>query len=101
MLVLVHGLCYRTTMPLTDLACRKAKPGEKLRKLTDMNGLQLWIFPNGSRLWRYAYRFADKQKLLAIGKYPEISLIDARAERDRARQLLKQGRDPSHAKQIA
>jgi integrase len=88
-------------MALTDIACRRAKARSKLRKLSDMGGLQLWIFPNGSKLWRLAYRFHGKQKLLAIGKYPDTSLLDARAERERAKALLKDGRDPSAAKQLA
>jgi integrase len=90
---------YRLSMPLTDIQCRKAKSA-KLKKLSDMNGLQLWIFPNGSRLWRYAYRFCGKQKLLALGKYPDVTLAVARAERDRAKDLLKQGHDPSRAKKL-
>jgi integrase len=88
-------------MPLTDITCRRAKPAPKLRKLSDMGGLQLWVFPTGSKLWRLAYRFHGKQKLLAIGKYPDKSLLDARAERERARALLKEGRDPSQVKQLA
>ncbi len=87
-------------MPLTDLACRNAKPGPKLRKLSDMGGLQLWIFPNASKLWRLAYRLYGKQKLLAIGRFPDVSLPEARAERDRAKALLKEGVDPSREKKI-
>src|SRR6202042_2178356 len=88
-------------MPLSDLACRSAKPGTSLRKLSDMGGLQLWIFPNGSKLWRLAYRFSGKQKLLAFGQYPDVSLIAARAEREKAKVLLKEGHDPSEAKRQA
>jgi len=88
-------------MPLTDAACRAAKPTSSLRKLSDMGGLQLWISPSGSRLWRFAYRFGGKQKLLAIGVYPEVSLIKARQARDDAKQLLGEGRDPSAAKKLA
>ena len=88
-------------MPLTDLACRKTKPGERLKKHSDMNGLQLWVFPNGSKLWRYAYRLGGKQKLLALGRFPDVSLLQARMERDKARATLKEGRDPSHVLAIA
>lgn len=88
-------------MPLTDLACRKAKPSDRLKKHSDMNGLQLWIFPTGSKLWRYAYRFGGKQKLLALGRYPDLSLLQARMERDKARALLIEGRDPSQARTVA
>jgi integrase len=65
-----------------------------------MGGLQLWVFPNGSKLWRFAYRFGGKQKLLALGKYPDTTLLAARAEREKARALLKEGRDPSHVRQL-
>src|ERR1700729_2229267 len=88
-------------MPLSDLACRSAKPSSSLRKLSDMGGLQLWIFPSGSKLWRLAYRFRGKQKLLAFGQYPDVSLVAARAEREKAKVLLKEGRDPSEAKKQA
>src|SRR5271157_4498859 len=88
-------------MPLSDLQCRKAKAAPKLRKLSDMGGLQLWVYPTGSRLWRYAYRFGGKQKLLAIGKYPDVTLIQAREARDQARKMLVEGKDPSHAKRLA
>jgi len=88
-------------MPLTDLACRTAKAGPKLRKLSDRAGLQLWVQPNGSRLWRYAYRFAGKQKLLALGKYPEVTLAAAREARDQARAEIKRHQDPSQTRKIA
>ncbi len=88
-------------MPLTDLACRKTKAGERLKKHSDMNGLQLWVFPNGSKLWRYAYRFNGKQKLLALGRFPDVPLLQARIERDKARVALKDGRDPCHVHAIA
>lgn len=87
-------------MPLTDLACRKAKPREKLYKLSDMGGLQLWVYPSGSRLWRFAYRYRGKQKGLSIGKYPNVTLVQARAERERAKGLLAAGEDPSHVKKL-
>ena len=82
-------------MPLSDLKCRNARPGPKLRKLSDGGGLQLWVQPTGSRLWRLAYRFGGKQKLLALGAYPIVSLKDARQEREDAKRLLFAGIDPS------
>lgn len=85
-------------MPLTDVEIRKAKPGDKLAKLSDGGGLQLWIYPDGKKRWRLAYRFKGKQKALAIGVYPAIGLKEARAERDAAKRLLAEGRDPSEAK---
>jgi len=86
-------------MPLTDLQCRNAKPGPKLRKLSDAGGLQLWVQPKGGRLWRLAYRYGGKQKLLSIGPYPLISLSEARERRDAAKRLLLDGIDPATSKQ--
>ena len=80
---------------LTDAALRKAKPGLKLRKLSDGGGLQLWIDPRGYRLWRFAYRFLGKQKVLALGSYPGTGLAEARKQRDFAKTLLKDGKDPA------
>ena len=88
-------------MPLTDLACRNAQPGERLIKLSDSGGLQLWIQPHGSKLWRYAYRFRGKQLVLAIGVYPEVSLAQARRARESARQLLAEGIDPMASRREA
>ncbi|WP_343612677.1 integrase arm-type DNA-binding domain-containing protein [Novosphingobium sp.] len=81
---------------LTDAACRKSKPDPngKERKLPDSLGLLLAISPKGYKVWRFKYRFAGKEKKLVIGPYPEVSLIDARAERDKARALLRDGIDP-------
>ncbi|GLS17451.1 hypothetical protein GCM10007874_04660 [Labrys miyagiensis] len=70
-------------MPLADIECRTAKPTESTRKLSDGQGLQLWIMPNGSKLWRQDYRYAGKRKLLAIGPYPAITLVAARKAQTR------------------
>jgi len=80
---------------LTDAVLRKTKPAPKLRKLSDGGGLQLWIDPRGYRLWRFAYRFLGKQKVLALGPYPGTSLAEARKKRDFAKTLLKDGKDPA------
>lgn len=85
-------------MALTDTACRNAKARSALYKLSDGGGLQLWVQPNGARLWRLAYRFGGKQKLLAIGAYPIISLADARRARDDAKRILILGNDPVQSK---
>ena len=82
-------------MPLTEVACKNAKPEEKSYKLTDGGGMYLEVMPNGSKYWRMQYRFEGKQKRLALGVYPEIGLKDARAKRDSARQLLANEVDPS------
>ena len=63
---------------LTELAVRKAKPSSKPKKLTDGRGLYLLLHPNGSKYWRMKYRFMGKEKLLALGVWPSVSLIEAR-----------------------
>lgn len=88
-------------MPLTDLECRKAKADSKLVKLSDMGGLQLWVYPTGAKLWRFAYRFAGKQKSLALGRYPATTLLQARMGRDNAKVQLSEGTDPCHARRLA
>lgn len=72
-------------MALSDALIRNAKAGPKPVKLSDGGGLFLLLNPNGSRLWRLKYRFAGKEKLLAFGAYPDVSLKDARESRDDAR----------------
>lgn len=81
-------------MPLTDAACRTAKPTDKAYKITDAAGLYLLVQPNGSRLWRMDYAFAGKRRTAAFGKYPAISLAEARAERERIKTMLRDGKDP-------
>jgi integrase len=77
---------------------RKAKPSSKPKKLSDGGGLFLLLHPSGSKYWRMKYRFMGKEKLLAIGVWPEVSLIEAREKRNEAKQLLKSVKDPSAAK---
>ena len=83
---------------LSDVNIRKAKPGERVRKLSDGGGLFLQIEPTGGKLWRHKYRFEGKQKLLALGKYPDISLQEARERHQEARKQLAHGIDPSAVK---
>jgi len=85
-------------MPLTDVKVRNAKPGEKQVKLSDSDGMYLLLTPNGGKCWRLKYRVRGKEKVLAIGTYPEISLAEAREKRDAARKLLANGIDPGEAK---
>ena len=85
-------------MSLTELQVRSAKAAEKITKLSDGGGLQLWVTPDGARRWRLAYRFAGRQKVLAIGVYPAIGLKEARLAREDAKKLLATGFDPSAAK---
>ena len=68
-------------MALTDVKARNAKPGEKQKKLSDSDGMYLLVTPNGGKYWRLKYRYGGKEKLLALGTYPEICLADARQRR--------------------
>lgn len=89
-------------MPLTDRKIRNAgAPSSRVVKLSDGEGLQLWLQPSGAKLWNMAYRFGGKQRKLAIGPYPRISLKEARTRRDEAKKLLAAGLDPSQQKRIA
>ncbi|MGK4321675.1 tyrosine-type recombinase/integrase [Citrobacter youngae] len=81
-------------MALTDVKVRNAKPGDKPIKLTDGNGMHLLVQPSGSKYWRLQYRFSGKQKMLALGVYPEVSLSEARRRREEARQLIANNVDP-------
>ncbi|MFP3801799.1 tyrosine-type recombinase/integrase [Paraburkholderia sp. SIMBA_027] len=85
-------------MALTDIALRNARPAEKDQKLFDGNGLFLLIKPSGQRYWRLKYRFAGKEKLLALGVYPEVTLAIARKKRDDAREKLAAGIDPGESR---
>jgi len=86
---------------LTDTAIRNAKPSAKPYKLADGGGLFLLVNPTGSRLWRLKYRIAGREKLLAIGPYPDVSLAKAREQRDTARRAIVEGSDPSALKKGA
>jgi len=88
-------------MALTDISIRAVKPRDRLLKLSDGGGLQLWVTPDGAKRWRLAYRSNGKQKLLALGVYPVVGLREARAARDDARKTLSAGHDPSDAKKQA
>ncbi|AOI58176.1 tyrosine-type recombinase/integrase [Burkholderia diffusa] len=85
-------------MALTDLKVRTAKPAEKQQKLYDGGGLLLLITPAGGKRWIFKYRGNGKEKSLALGIYPDVSLSDARKRRDAAREKLAAGIDPNEAK---
>lgn len=85
-------------MALTDTKVRAAKPDEKAYTLADSDGLFLYVHPNGSKYWRFRFRFGGKQHLMAFGVYPEISLADARERRDAARKQVALGIDPRELK---
>ena len=82
-------------MPLSDIAIRHAKPGNKPRKMSDGRGMYLEVAPSGGKWWRLKYRFAGKDKRISLGVYPDVSLKEARRRRDEARQLLAKAIDPS------
>lgn len=89
-------------MPLTDVQIRGAKAKDRLVKLSDGGGLQLWITPAGSKLWYLAYRgFDRKQKKLALGAYPIVGLSEARRKRDEAKGQLVGGLDPSQQRRLS
>lgn len=81
---------------LTELAVKNAKPKVKSYKLSDGAGLYLEIMPNGSKYWRLKFRFGGKEKRLALGVYPEVSLKNARRKKMDARNQLADGIDPSN-----
>lgn len=83
---------------LTDKRVRDAKPSEKPYKLTDGEGMYLLVAPTGAKSWCMKYRFAGKEKKLTLGKYPSVSLSDARKERFAAKETLEKGFDPAKAR---
>lgn len=85
-------------MPLNDMQIRRAKPEAKAYTLGDGLGLSLLIEPNGSKSWRFRYRFAGKPKMISLGVYPTITLADARSRRDDARKLVAEGKNPSEVR---
>jgi integrase len=85
-----------TPMPISNLAIKSAKPSAKPIKLFDGRGLFLLIHPKGGKWWRLKYFFNGKEKLISLGTYPEISLLEARLRREECRQLIAKGIDPSH-----
>lgn len=86
---------------LSDTAVRNAKPKSKPYKVSDGEGLFLLITPSGGKYWRLRYFFATKEKLLALGVYPDVTLADARERRAQARKVLASGKDPGEVKKEA
>lgn len=83
---------------LTDTAIRKARPFSSPLKMSDGGGLHMLLKPDGGRYWRLNYRFGGKQKTLALGVYPTVTLANARERRDDARKLLANGTDPGEVR---
>jgi len=88
----------RQTIPLSATQIKNAKPKDKKYKLSDGRGLFLLVNSNGSKLWRFKYRFNDKEKEYAIGVYPDITLLNAREKREEFRKLIANGTDINELK---
>ncbi len=86
-------------MPLSDLDCRIAKSSLKTYKLFDSGGLFLEVTPTGTKIWRFKYKFYGKEKLLTIGRYPNVSLLQARINHEEAKNNILNGVDPAQKKQ--
>lgn len=87
-------------MALTELQIKNVRPTGKQLKLSDGGGLFLLVHPNGGKYWRLAYRFTGKQKTLALGTYPDVSLLEARERREQARKLLAKDTDPGDIRKV-
>ena len=81
-------------MKLSDTQIKRIKPTTKPYKVSDGGGLFLWITPSGGRLWRWAYRYQGLAKLMTFGKYPDVTLAQARERHAEARKMLASGVDP-------
>lgn len=88
-------------MPLTDTVIKQAKPRDKPYRMSDSGGMYLWITPSGGKLWRWAYMHEGKEKLMALGKYPDVSLATAREQHAASRKLLASGADPMAQRKAA
>lgn len=82
-------------MSVTDVSIRNAKPRDKTYKMYDVGGLYLEVSPSGGKWWRFKYRYAQKEKRLSLGVYPDVPLKKARERRDEMRKLLVDRVDPS------
>lgn len=85
----------RGTVALTDAQARKASPRDKPYKISDSGGLYLYVTPKGFKSWRMKYRFANMERRLTFGPYPEVTLAKARERRDQARQMIRDHLDPA------
>lgn len=88
-------------MALTDTALKALKPKDKPYTLADERGLYVEVFPTGGVVWRFRYRIGGKQEKLTLGKYPALTLKNARIKRDEAAQAAAMGDSPAQQKQLA
>ena len=88
-------------MPLTDTALKALKPKDKPYTLADERGLYVEVFPTGGIVWRFRYRLNGKAEKLTLGKYPALTLKNARLKRDEAAQSAAMGHSPARQKQLA
>ena len=86
---------------LSDAKLRSLKPRARPYKVSDAEGLFILVNPKGSRLWRWSYRYDGKQKTLALGKYPDVSLSDARDKLRDAQKLLRTDVDPCQKRKVS
>jgi integrase len=91
----IHSKIGAPQMALKDTEIKALKPLDKLYRRADGGGLYVEVFPNGSKLWRWKFRAGGKEKRLALGAYPAVSLKDARAKRDDEKAKLLKGVDPA------
>ena len=82
-------------MALTVLAIKSLKPKSSIYRVADDGGLCVEVSPAGSKLWRYRYRFNGKFQMLALGKFPDVGLEEARKRRDEAKAQLAAGKHPT------
>lgn len=87
-------------MALTELAIKNLKPMATAYRVSDGGSLMLEVSPSGGKLWRWRFRFQGKEQMIAFGKYPVVSLAEARKKRDEARALIKEGKHPSREKKL-
>ena len=85
-------------MPLSDLKVKNLKPKDTAYRVYDSEGLYVQVSPAGGRLWRWKYKYGNKEQVLALGKYPRVSLAQARKLRDEARALVEEGKHPTREK---